>query len=232
MDFMYQSLAISEGSHREIPVLVYHRVGYNECSLNITPERFAQDLRQLKDHGYQTISLRQFQDYLLGRLEELPEKPILITLDDGYLDNYENAYPILRYHGMVATFFIITGMLGNTDRLDYYHILEMKNQGMSFGSHTVSHRLLERLPNTEINEELNSSRSTLENILGSPVQAVAYPSGSYNHATIKLAQDNGYINGFTVTQGICSTDSPKFELRRIPIFSYDGNIISVIAKRS
>lgn len=223
----YQASAASQ----EIPVLLYHRVGYSNSQLTVTPERFSRDLVRLKDNGYQSISLTQFHNLMSGRSADLPEKPILITFDDGYVDNYENAYFSLLNYGMAATFFIITGLLWTPGRVSPENIIEMQQHGMSFGSHTLSHRPLGELAASDVEEELNSSRSTLESILGVPVRSIAYPRGSYTAATIKAAQDNGYLYGFTTTSGTCSTSTPSFELRRIPIFSYDSDVISVINRR-
>jgi len=219
----------SAAANRQIPVLLYHRVGYTSGHLTVTPERFANDLRLLNDYGFLTISLQQFKNYILNRNAELPENPVLITFDDGYLDNYENAYPLLQRYGMTAAFFVITSLLWDKDRLSPERIREMAQAGMSFGSHTVSHRPLGKLSTAEANEELNSSRSTLESILGISVQTVAYPQGSYNAATVKTAADNGYTGGFTTIRGTCSRQSQLFELSRIPVFNYDNNIISIMA---
>ncbi|MEG6584286.1 polysaccharide deacetylase family protein [Dendrosporobacter sp. 1207_IL3150] len=227
-----QIWGLSGGSaaDREIPILLYHRVGYTSGHLSVSPERFANDLQLLRGKGYKAITLEQFQSFLLNKNTDLPEKPILITFDDGYLDNYEYAYPILKRYGMVASFFIITSMLWDKGRLSPEHIREMASGGMSFGSHTVSHRQLGKLTSDEISEELNSSRATLESILGSSVQTIAYPRGSYSLETIKEAKGSGYLAGFTTNQGTCSRRSTLFELNRIPVFDYDRNILEVIAR--
>ena len=221
----------SGAPYREIPVLAYHRVGYTRDSLTVTPERLREDFRFLQQEGYCTISLEQFQNFLDDRNIDMPDKPILITFDDGYLDNFQNAYPILKSHGMVATFFIITGMLWTDDRLNPEKIIEMAQGGMSFGSHTVSHRKLGKLTWDEIKDELINSKATLESVLGRTVNAIAYPQGSYNRNVIMIADNAGYKTGFTVEEGICLKDSPDFELRRIPIFKYDVDISTVIADR-
>jgi len=227
----WNMLALS-AAFRKIPVVLYHRIGYTAGQLTITPERFDNDMRLLRDYGYHSISLEKFQNYLLNKTGELPENPLLITFDDGYLDNYEYAYPLLRRYGMVGAFFVITGLLWEQDRLKPEHISEMAQAGMSFGSHTVTHRQLGKLASADIQEELNSSRSTMESILGKPVQTLAYPQGSYSADTIKVAKENGYLGAFTTTYGTCSRSAEYFELRRIPVFNYDGNIISVLNKHA
>jgi len=228
---LFQLPIISGAGNRQIPVLVYHRVGYTADNFTVTPERFTADLQTLQQYGYCAISLEQFQSFIDNRNVELPDKPVLITFDDGYLDNYQNAYPILKQRGMVATFFVITDKLWTEDRLNPEQIVEMAQNGMSFGSHTVSHRRLGDLTSTEINDELVMSKGVLESILGRTVTGIAYPQGSYNDNVITIAQDLGYVTGFTVREGICSNNSPNFELRRIPIFKYDGGIVSIIARR-
>jgi len=221
----------SGAGKRRIPVLVYHRVGYTVDNLTVTPERFATDLQTLQTWGYSTISLEQFQKFLENPDLELPDKPILITFDDGYRDNFDNAYPILKQYGMIATFFIITDYMWMGDRLNSERIVEMSQGGMSFGSHTVSHKRLGDLTASEIQDELVNSKAALESVLGKTVNSIAYPQGSYNDNVLTAVQRFGYVAGFTVREGFCSNDSPNLELRRIPIFKYDTGIEGVIARR-
>jgi peptidoglycan/xylan/chitin deacetylase (PgdA/CDA1 family) len=228
---IFQSPLVNGAANRQIPVLVYHRVGYTKDYLTVTPEKLEADFKILQDQGYCTISLEQFQNFLDDRNIDMPDKPILITFDDGYLDNFQNAYPILKRRGMIATFFIITGMLWTDDRLSPERIVEMAQGGMSFGSHTVTHRPLGQMVWDDIKEELVNSKAELESVLGRTVNAIAYPQGSYNKNVIMIADNVGYKTGFTVHEGICVKTSPDFELRRIPIFKYDGDIASVIARR-
>lgn len=229
--YFFKETYLAIAASQQIPVLLYHRVGYSKGDLTVTPERFNRDLLRLHDHGYQTISLAQFQSLMAGNNVSIPDKPLLITFDDGYADNYENAYVSLLNHGMTALFFIITGLLATTDRLTPVQIKEMQQNGMSFGSHTMSHRALADLTLADMEVELNSSRTTLENILRIPIDTVSYPRGRYTAATIKMAGQCGYHYGFTTIYGSCYPGSAPFELRRIPVFSYDNDIISVINKR-
>lgn len=228
---LFQSSTTSGSGNRKIPVLAYHRVGYTTDNLTVTPERFSKDLDSLQERGYCSISLEEFQKFLDDRNVEMPEKPILITFDDGYLDNFQNAYPILLKHGMVGTFFVITDMLWTNDRLTPENIVEMSQGGMSFGSHSVTHRPLGELDLAAIHDELINSKATLESVLGKKVDAIAYPRGSYNESVVGIAKEAGYVTGLTVREGICIKESPEFELRRIPIFKYDSGVINVIASR-
>lgn len=228
----FQMVTSSSGSNPSIPVLVYHRVGYSGNNLTVTPERLAADLEYLRNRGYQAISLEKFENFILDRDVQLPEKPVLITFDDGYLDNYQNAFPLLDRYGMTAAFFVITGLLWTQDRLAPHHIIEMAGAGMSFGSHTVSHRSLAELSDEECRVELSDSKTTMESILGRPVTIIAYPKGSYNQNTIKIAEELKYAGGLTVINGRCNKDMPDFVLKRIPVFGFDKELGRVLAERS
>jgi len=223
---------VSAAFESRIPVLLYHRVGDTGGALTVTPERFSWDLTRLKANGYQTISLEQFQNFLDNKGNSLPENPVLITFDDGYRDNYDNAYPILKKQDMKASFYIITSLVGADDRLNVAQIKEMAANGMSFGSHTVSHRSLETMDREEMQNELAISRSYLEGLLERQIRFVAYPKGSYNSDTIFAANEVGYQGAFSVLPGTCSKETNPFVLRRIPVFSFDGDVFRAIAKRS
>lgn len=186
---------------------------------------------QLRQNGYETITLRVFEDYLEGKDVQLPAKPILITFDDSYQDNYDNAFPILKQNDDTATFFVITGLVdGNKDRLTSQEIKEMYAAGMSFGSHTVSHTPLGKESQERAWNELLFSKQFLENLLGTPITTIAYPEGSYTVETIRIATELGYNTGFSVKTGICRRHNLPFIIPRIPIFHYTGDIIDAINK--
>ncbi|MBP2641982.1 MAG: polysaccharide deacetylase [Firmicutes bacterium] len=229
-ELMWQMPISSGMADQQIPVLLYHRVGKTTDPLTVTPGRFERDLRQLKEAGYSTIDLRQFERFLADRDTELPAKPLLITFDDGYRDNYENAFPLLSKYQMEAAFFIIAGMLGEPERVSAADIREMAQHGMTIGSHTVTHRPLGELSVKEMRTEMYQSRRILENALGMPVASIAYPRGSYSNDTIDMADDFGYSSGFTTLNGKCSKGTHPFALRRIPIFSYDCDVLDIIDK--
>lgn len=215
----------------KIPVLLYHRIGMTAGALTVTPEQFKKDLNNLKRSGYVSITQKDFQNFIYARDVSLPDKPVFITFDDGYDDNYFNAFPILKEHGMTATFFVITNLLNAPDRLAKAHIREMFAEGMSFGSHTQSHRALGELSYQENISECSGSKKALEDVLGISIESLAYPRGSYNHDTIEAMRQSGYTMGFTVINGRCSRYDNAFVLRRIPLFSYDNNISYVMGQR-
>ena len=218
-------------SSSDIPVLLYHRIGDTEGHLTISPEKFESDLIRLRELGYETISLDIFRKFLIDSNTEMPQNPIMISFDDGYLDNFMNAYPLLRKYGMTAAFYIITSMVGAEDRLAVGHIREMAANGMSIGSHTVSHRMLGEMGKEEAQNELILSRNYLEGMLQKPVEFIAYPKGSFNGQTGPVAYESGYRGGFSIMPGTCTRDTNPFVLRRIPVFSFDGDIRRTMIKR-
>ncbi len=214
-----------------IPVLLYHRVGPESDALTITSNRFEHDMETLSQEGYTTVSLEQIRQHLQKKLtEQLPEKPILLTFDDSYLDNYTNAFPILQKYSMKASFFVITGMVGQNDRLTISQIREMQAAGMDFGSHTVSHRSLAELNAKDIKLELNKSKYYLEQIVGKSINFIAYPCGSYTSETLKIAHETGYDGGFSLRPGFAIFNNSMI-IRRIPIFHYDRSISYVMLKK-
>ena len=200
-----------------IPVPVYHRVGEGTGDLTIAGGRLAEDLRILADNGYLTLTVGQLKEHLHAS-RPLPEKAVFLTFDDGYLDNYAAAFPLLASYGMTASFFVITSLLGQPGRMTASQIMEMSAAGMYIGSHTVSHRPLATLAKWEATLELQISKACLEDLLGKEVGAVAYPCGSYNDDTLAAAREAGYWAGFTVRRGWADTAADPLALNRLPIF--------------
>ncbi|WP_378953531.1 polysaccharide deacetylase family protein [Pelosinus sp. sgz500959] len=215
---------------KSIPILLYHRVGSEPDDLTISVKHFEQDMELLSYGGYNALSLEQVKQHLQGNSSSLPSKPIVITFDDGYLDNYINAFPILQKYSMVASFYIITGMVGNNDRLTIPQIREMQAVGMDFGSHTITHRSLGELVPKDVATELNQSKSDLEQIIGKSVDFISYPCGSYKSETLQIAREAGYLGGFSVQSGFAEFSNP-LTIRRIPIFHHDRSIAYVMAKK-
>jgi peptidoglycan/xylan/chitin deacetylase (PgdA/CDA1 family) len=221
---------ISRAATETLPILLYHRVGPEPDALTISIDRFKEDLQYLSAAGYQTITLEQGRDYLSGR-KLLEGKPILLTFDDGYLNNYTNAFPILQSFSMVASFFIITGMIEQQNRITVPQLREMASAGMSFGSHTVSPRPLAELAADQPSRELVQSKGDLEDILGRGVDFVAYPCGSYNQDTLQAAHDAGYQAGLTTHMGFADSQENFLTLNRIPIFHFDRSLSYVMLRK-
>lgn len=189
-----------------LPILMYHQVqaipsapGY--LRNYVSPEQFEQQIAALLRWGYAPITLEQWLEIRAGGRQP-PKRPIALTFDDGYRSIYQNAWPLLRRHGLAATVFLVADCIGGTNRwdtqgpqeplLDRAQIEEMKAGGVRFGSHTCTHRPLTDLSRAEALTELTRSRTALETLLGEAVTTLAYPYNKQNRAVRALARQAGY----------------------------------------
>lgn len=195
-------------SFTSIPVLVYHKIGtrdrYRHPNLSVTHNEFKSHLQYLYDHDIVPITLDQY-----AGLAHLPHAPhnryIAITFDDGYLDNYQEAFPLLHDFRFVATVFLITSLIGKNVRdgnhinryMDKAHIEEMQRFGISFQSHTCTHPSLPHIAISHARYEITHSKYFLEDLLGRPVCHLAYPLGRYNDAIMSITSESQYLAAYT-----------------------------------
>jgi peptidoglycan/xylan/chitin deacetylase (PgdA/CDA1 family) len=184
-------------------------------------------MRYLKCSGYETISLNEYVDYLMGGSES-PEKRVVITFDDGFRNNYTEAFPILKKYGFIATIFISTDHVGNKSSwerdasipelpmLTWDEIKEMGGYGINFESHACGHCYLSKLSRDEARYELIKSKTTIESKTGRKVEFFCHPYGDWSADTKRLAKECGYVAAFT-RPGFSSVSSKEdlYDLKRI-----------------
>ncbi len=201
-----------------VPVLNYHQVNNKfHTVLTMKPENFEKQIRYLSENGYHALTLEEFTDYMDGK-GELPDKPVLITFDDGYADNYEYAYPILKKYKMTGTIFLITDFVGRPGYLTWEQVKEMSDNGMEFGSHTLSHRPLDSFDRNGMRHELVESKKAVEWRLGKPCLFIAFPEGKFTDTVLEETQNAGYRYGFTVDTGRVFPWDEPYNLDRVPFF--------------
>ena len=202
----------------KILVLNYHKVDNMNISLSVLPKDFDWQMKYLHDHGYNTIT----PDELYKALTEggpLPDNPVLITFDDGYRDNYKNAYPILKKYDFKATIFVISSFLGvYPNYITWDQAREMDADNISIQSHTVDHKSMTDLSDDELRTELVDSKKKIEKELGHQIDYMAYPTGTYNLHIAKLVQEAGYKAAFTIKYGNVDKASNIYALERVPVF--------------
>jgi len=210
-----------------VPILMYHHIavaGPNADAvrrdLSVSPAVFEAQMAHLASQGYRPVSLLDLFEHLQGG-QALPPRPIILTFDDGYDDNYTNAYPILRRYGLQGTFFIITGLVGRPGYLTWEQAREMRRGGMSLESHTCTHPDLAKSAPWYVDKEIKEAKAALERELGGPVLFFSYPSGKYNAAAIAALQANGYLGAVTTQHGTMHQASALYELRRVRIRGSD-----------
>jgi len=206
----------------EIPDAAVHRGNY------VTPRQFIAQLRLLRALGYEAISFQDLLAYRRGQAE-LPDRPIVISFDDGYRSSLDFALPVVRAHGFFATVFVVTGLFGATNRWDVDEIQEslvtiddvrrIAAEGHEVQSHTRTHRDLNGLSAGDALTELVESRVELEGILGTSVDVVAYPWGNPSRQVCHLAKQAGYAAGVILRRRVNFDSTPAFALRRIGINS-------------
>ena len=203
---------------RTVMVLNYHKVVDEHMSLSVPLADFEQHMKWLKEYGYTSITPEELYEFIVNG-SELPEKPVLITFDDGYKDNYTNAYPIMKKYGFKGTIFVVTGFLGVYDNyMTWEQAKELADNGFSIESHTYSHKSMTEASDEEISKELTKSRDTIRNKLGIDADFMAYPTGTYNLHIAELVQKAGYKGAFTIKYDNVSRESNVYALERVPIF--------------
>ena len=241
--------ASDAGGDRTLRVLMYHKV--NDLSPNPTTvptEVFAEQMAFLGELGYVPVSLDAVRDhYALGA--ELPRGAVLITFDDGYRDNLENALPILRRHGYPAVLFVPIGFLDDgrplpheellctlgvrNATLDWSELAELESGGVRIESHGIGHWPLSDLDPAEATREIAVSKLRLEERLGREVEAFAYVKGSqadYRPEHASLVQQAGYKLAFTSVSGGNGPATDRFRLRRYNVEPYPPRTFELVLR--
>jgi peptidoglycan/xylan/chitin deacetylase (PgdA/CDA1 family) len=222
-------LGISGDSYQTVPILCYHRFGSGTSKMLVAPAQFEAQLEWLARHHYKVLRLRDLAGFLAGR-EPLPQRSVVITIDDGYDSVYRHAYPALKKHGFSATLFVYTDFVGARDGLSWAQLQEMAASGaIDIQAHSKSHRnLIERSAGeTEaayrqsIETEVRQPRQVLERRLaaaGVQVRHFAFPFGDANELVLESMERNEYSLGVTVNPGGNAFFAQPQMLRRTMIF--------------
>lgn len=186
---------------KEPVILVYHTVepktdkkeGVMQKRYHIFPENFKAQMQYLKDNGYTVISMKNYLGYLNNQ-NNVPEKSVVLTFDDGWENQHTYAYPILKEFGYTATFYIITNTAGGRSYMSWNSIKELEQSGMNIESHTATHQNLTKINLDEVLKELTLSKNKLETELGHTVEMVAYPYYANNAEVQKIVKEVGYTS--------------------------------------
>jgi peptidoglycan/xylan/chitin deacetylase (PgdA/CDA1 family) len=207
-----------------VPVLMYHEIAdatVTPSVLAVSPEVFADQLAYLGDAGFNAITAGELSAILRGGGGELPERPVVLTFDDGYGDFYTQALPLLKQHGFTATVFQTTGWVGEegTEKrmLNWRELAELEQTGIEIGAHTCTHPQLDQLPENLLHEELYVSKSLLEDKLGLRVPGLAYPYGYSSAQVRRVAKEIGYDYAYAVGNAMTTSTADAFTLPRLTV---------------
>ena len=218
-----------------VRILMYHRVRnvthYDQLSVSI--HNFEKQVRYLSEN-YRVISL---DDAVKEMANGVRSNAVVITFDDGYLDNIDNALPILQQYNIPATIFLTTGFCAQEKTHPRYPLEKQRlhlnwdeakmlhNQKLiTVGSHTITHPYLSSLSGVESKYEISHSKHVLEENIGASVNVFCYPSGDYSRREIDYVYGAGYFAAVSVTPGVNRTLDRRFELKRTEINDKDGPI--------
>ncbi len=232
--YPYAQAVSVENVEANVPIIMYHNITEDgEGDMNMTPEQFESHLMRLAAEGYTTVTFDDLYDYVTYGVD-LPEKPVIITFDDGYTSNYEYAYPLLQKYGMNATVFVIGSSIGKdtykdtaepiNPHFDEEQIQEMIASGIiDVGSHTYDMHQSESYETgdarttmaqlkgeseTEYLEAIRSdivrSKEQLREITGEEVRVLSFPQGYYNDNILAVLREEGVVMSVSTNWGVAT----------------------------
>lgn len=199
-----------------VSVLMYHMIGSEKGNDAImSADNLRWQLEYLRDNGYHPITMQELCDYVTKQAP-LPSKPVCLTFDDGYEDNYTIVYPMMKEFGFPWTVFVITGDVGKPNRMTWEQLNEMADsRAVTIASHTVTHPRLHNLPPEEVRREIAGAQQALKEHLGIDNPWIAYPYGDYDETVDEIAREAGIRLAVTTDAGRVHAGSYPYELRRV-----------------
>lgn len=227
---IFDKFATPPEEQDSIRAIVYHKITdehiAGEWLQMTTPvEIFDIQMKCLKDSGYRTVSARDVSGILRSEAK-IPPRTVSITFDDGYKDNFRNAFPVLRKYGFAGTIFITAKFInetehGNPDYLNWDEITEMRRSGVfTFECHSLSHKNLALLNKSELVNEIKGAKDILEDRLNESISTFAYPYGwqnSFNQKVIDAVKEAGFLSSFTGIYGENTKHTDPFRLKRLRV---------------
>jgi peptidoglycan/xylan/chitin deacetylase (PgdA/CDA1 family) len=214
-----------------VPILLYHHIGWlldtagQEWQVTtVTPNAFEEQMSYLAYNGYHTVKVADVVDAIEGRTT-LPSNPVIVTFDDGWIDGWQDALPVLQKYGMIATFFIPAQWIGSADEqiMNWAQVEALSQAGMEIGSHAMTHPYLNQLDLDQLTWELQESRSILQEHTGQPVDTFAYNFGIYDYNVLVQVQAAGYRAALTINDGLYVSANDLYEMPRLTV-PYGGDL--------
>lgn len=216
-----------------VPVLYYHHIGCpptgsTEPQYWTCPDQFRAQLSYLAAQGWTAATADQLADWYSSRVCP-PSKTFVVTLDDGDLDAYTTAAPILEDLKMRGTFYIIAGRDGTQGTMTNAQVADLAARGHAIGNHTLDHPNLRKLDATELQHQIEGAQVVLQQVLGHRPHTFAYPYGRFNDAAVQAVAQSGFDLAFTVRAGALESTSAPLLSKRIEIGALESGA-DVLAK--
>ncbi|MCB9444313.1 MAG: polysaccharide deacetylase family protein [Ardenticatenaceae bacterium] len=212
----------------KVPILMYHYISVPpedadkyRIDLSVAPDDFRQQMAYLVQNGFTAITFEDLSRAITDK-QDLPNKPVIITIDDGYRDNYENAFPILQEFGLSATIFLVTDPIdqGNPDYMTWDMVAEMSAAGIQFGPHSKNHPDLRGQSRDALIWQILGSQETVAAHVGYTPKYFAYPSGRFDENTVAILQELNFWGAVTTLGGKWHGFNDRFEWTRVRIHNY------------
>lgn len=206
----------------KVPILMYHYIRVNPNpkdtlgnSLSLAPDKFEAQMAYLSQNGYTSISLDTLYG-IFNNQTQAPKKPIILTFDDGYIDFYTTAFPILKRYNMKAVSFIPTGLMNQGYYMSWDQIKQIYSSGLvTFEAHSITHANLISLSRNRLMKELQDSKNVLQAQTGYPVNFIAYPYGVSNQQVQNMSRQVGFVGGLGTWFGKATTASMNLPRIRV-----------------
>ncbi len=196
-----------------LPILMYHKVGPDkENDAVISEDLFRSQMKFLKENGYHPLTMDELYDYIVNGAA-VPEKPVVLTFDDGYADTYSIVYPIMKEYGFPVTVFVNPGDVGT--RLTWEQIKEMHEAGVTIASHAYNHERLSEQSNDKQKANIVDAQKALKDKLGMENTWLCYPYGKHNAYTMQVAKENGIKLAVDMKSGWAHKGDNPLELLRV-----------------
>jgi len=216
-----------------LPILTYHRVGpfQHDHVPTVSVEAFERQIALLAKFRCRVLSFDELAD-VLDQGGALPRRSVAITFDDGYEGTHTSAWPVLKKFGFPSTVFVAPGEIGRPGFSTWEQLIEMAQDGMTIGSHTMHHAYLPLVPEARLTEELIGSKQIIESRIGRPVHYLSYPIGGFTPQAQAVARAAGYRAAFTTNRAVSRAALDRYAIRRIKITERDTNPLALLAKIS
>jgi peptidoglycan/xylan/chitin deacetylase (PgdA/CDA1 family) len=218
-----------------IPILMYHSIADHSSpkfkQFTVSPSLFAEHMAYLHQQAYTPITVTQLVNTLSQGGSTLPERPVVLTFDDGFADFFTEALPILKQYDFVATLYVATAFVNATSRwlrsegeasrpmLTWDQLREISTYGIECGGHTHTHPQLDTLPLAVARDEIVQCKRLLDEHLDQHVTSISYPYGYHSTAIRRITQDAGYTSACAVGYAMSSLATDPFALTRLFVSS-------------
>ena len=219
----------------EVPILLYHSISDDASAQfkkwTVSPQDFAAQMGHLYENGFTPVTVTRLARAIANDRVSLPERPVVISFDDGFADFYSQAFPVLDRYGFTATLFVVSGYIGGSAQwlqdqgeaerpmLTWEQITALDAAGIEIGAHTQTHPQLDTLQPDLAQEQIRGSKLVLEQQLGKRITSFAYPHGYYSPIVRRMVRQAGFLSACGVKHAMSSVKDDHFALARIVVSS-------------